>query len=79
MSFLEKNGKDCTFLMHHSPPSPSTSQRKALPTGQTSTLPTDLFYISLGYTSAPTDAFFDPALPHIRNVGGRVVDVAFGL
>ena len=24
MSFLEKNGKDCTFLMHHSPPSPST-------------------------------------------------------
>ena len=24
MSFLEKNGKDCTFLIHHSPPSLST-------------------------------------------------------
>lgn len=60
------------------PPTASSSgsmpNRKAIPTGHTSTLRTDLIYTSLGYTSAPTDAWFDPSLGHIRNTGGRVVD-----
>ena len=56
------------------PPTANSTYRKAVPTGQTSTLQTDLVYTSLGYTSSPADAWFDPALSHIRNTGGRVID-----
>lgn len=75
------NGMDLT-LAHTAlePPqlsaSGSTANRRAIPTGHTSTvtLRTDLIYTSLGYSSASTDAWFDHSLGHIRNTGGRVID-----
>lgn len=47
---------------------------KAVPTGATSILPTDLVITSLGHRSEPTTHWYDPVLGHVRNVSGRVVD-----
>lgn len=47
---------------------------KAVPTGATSILPTDLVITSLGHRSEPTTHWYDPGLGHVRNVSGRVVD-----
>ena len=47
---------------------------KAVPTGATSILPTDLIITSLGHRSEPTTHWYDPGLGHVRNVSGRVVD-----
>ena len=47
---------------------------KAVPTGATSILPTDLVITSLGHRSEPTAHWYDPGLGHVRNVSGRVVD-----
>jgi adrenodoxin-NADP+ reductase len=47
---------------------------KAVPTGATSILPTDLIITSLGHQSEPTTHWYDPGLGHVRNVSGRVVD-----
>lgn len=47
---------------------------KAVPTGVTSTLPTDLIITSLGHRSEPTAHWYDPGLGHVRNVSGRVID-----
>lgn len=47
---------------------------KAVPTGVTSVLPTDLVITSLGQRSEPTAHWYDPGLGHVRNVSGRVID-----
>ena len=47
---------------------------KAVSTGATSTLPTDLVITSLGHRSEPTAHWYDPGLGHVRNVLGRVLD-----
>jgi len=47
---------------------------KAVPTGVTSSLPTDLIITSLGHRSEPTTHWYDPGLGHVRNVSGRVGD-----
>jgi adrenodoxin-NADP+ reductase len=47
---------------------------RAVPTGATSILPTDLIITSLGHRSEPTTHWYDPGLGHVRNVSGRVVD-----
>ena len=47
---------------------------KAVPTGVTSTLPTDLIITSLGHRSESTTHWYDPELGHVRNVSGRVED-----
>ena len=47
---------------------------KAVPTGATSILPTDLIVTSLGHRSEPTTHWYDPGLGHVRNVSGRVGD-----
>ena len=47
---------------------------KAVPTGVTSILPTDLVITSLGHRSEPTAHWYDPGLGHVRNVSGRVID-----
>ena len=47
---------------------------KAVPTGVTSTLPTDLIITSLGHRSEPTTHWYDPGVGHVRNVSGRVGD-----
>ena len=50
------------------------ANNKAVPTGATSTLPTDLIITSLGHRSEPTTHWYDPGLGHVRNVSGRVGD-----
>ncbi|KAI0739679.1 hypothetical protein C8Q80DRAFT_196864 [Daedaleopsis nitida] len=68
------------------PPSSGTSQaqltlahtmldpsQRAVPTGETSTLSTDLVVTSLGHRAEPSAPWYDPALGHIRTVRGRVV------
>ena len=47
---------------------------RAMPTGATSILPTDLIITSLGHRSEPSTHWYDPGLGHVRNVSGRVVD-----
>ncbi|CAA7263849.1 unnamed protein product [Cyclocybe aegerita] len=49
-----------------------TTQR-AVDTGATSTISTDLVVTSLGFQGEPTARFYDPGLRHLRTVGGRVV------
>ncbi|KAF8152535.1 ferredoxin/adrenodoxin reductase [Crassisporium funariophilum] len=46
---------------------------RALPTGETSTLSTDLVITSLGFHGEPTTSFYDPGLRHLRTVSGRIV------
>ncbi|KAF8905843.1 FAD/NAD-P-binding domain-containing protein [Gymnopilus junonius] len=55
----------------HTTLDPQTS--RAVPTGLTSTLSTDLVITSLGFHGEPTLAFYDPGLRHLRTVRGRVV------
>ncbi|KAF9782487.1 hypothetical protein BJ322DRAFT_1111347 [Thelephora terrestris] len=50
------------------------AKNKAVPTGATSILPTDLIITSLGHRSEPTAHWYDPGLGHVRNVSGRVID-----
>ncbi|KAH9910940.1 uncharacterized protein B0H18DRAFT_1172329 [Fomitopsis serialis] len=50
---------------------PST---RAVPTGETSTLPTSLVATSLGHRAEPSAPWYDPALGHLRTLGGRVLD-----
>jgi len=45
----------------------------AVPTGETSTIPTDLVVTSLGFHGEPTANFYDPALRHLRTLSGRIV------
>ncbi|KAI0631733.1 FAD/NAD-P-binding domain-containing protein [Trametes polyzona] len=47
---------------------------RAVPTGESSTLETDLVVTSLGHRSEPSAPFYDPALNHLRTVSGRVVN-----
>ncbi|KAF5313910.1 hypothetical protein D9619_013067 [Psilocybe cf. subviscida] len=47
--------------------------QRAVPTGETSTLSTDLVVTSLGFRAEPTVTFYDPGLRHLRNIAGRVV------
>ncbi|KAG2059160.1 FAD/NAD(P)-binding domain-containing protein [Suillus hirtellus] len=44
----------------------------AVPTGETSTLPTSLVITSLGFHADPETTFFDPALRHLRSSAGRI-------
>lgn len=50
-----------------------TPEKKAVPTGETSTLRTSLVVTSLGHQAEPSLPWYDPSLKHVRTVGGRVV------
>lgn len=49
--------------------------RKAVASGESSAVDTDLVITSLGYRAEPTHEWYEPALGHIRNLNGRVSDV----
>ena len=51
---------------------------RAVPTGETSTLRTDLVVTALGHRAEPSAPWYDPALGHIRTLGARVVDATAG-
>ena len=68
-----------------SPDDPSTAQlslahtmvdsrtQRAVPTGQTSTLPTSLVVTSLGFHGEPIASFYDPGLGHLRTLDARII------
>lgn len=61
------------LTLAHTTLDPSSS--RALPTGESSTLSTDLVITSLGHRAEPSAPWYDPALGHLRTVGpGRVID-----
>lgn len=49
---------------------------RAAPTGETSSLSTSLVVTSLGHRAEPNATWYDPALGHLRTLGGRVLDAA---
>ena len=49
---------------------------RAIPTGETSTLPTSMVITSLGFHADPSSSFYDPALGHLRTLSGRVITSA---
>lgn len=49
---------------------------RAVTTGETSSLETSLVVTSLGHRAEPSAAWYDPALGHLRTLGGRVLDAA---
>ncbi|KAH9475559.1 NADPH:adrenodoxin oxidoreductase, mitochondrial [Psilocybe cubensis] len=55
----------------HTSVDPKTS--RAVPTGEVSTLSTDLVVTSLGFHGEPTVRFYDPGLRHLRAIEGRIV------
>lgn len=48
-------------------------EKRAVPTGETSQLDTDLVVTSLGQRAEPAQEWYEPALGHLRNVSGRIV------
>jgi adrenodoxin-NADP+ reductase len=60
--------------LSHTTLNPQTN--RAVPTGETSTLPTDLVITSLGFHGEPRAMFYDRGLGHLRNVSGRITDCA---
>ncbi|KAG2145991.1 uncharacterized protein EDB93DRAFT_495894 [Suillus bovinus] len=59
-----------TLTLAHTRLDPATC--RAVPTGESSTLPTSLVVTSLGFHADPETTFFDPALRHLRAYGGRI-------
>ena len=62
--------------LSHTTLDPQTN--RAVPTEETSTLPTDLVITSLGFHGEPRDTFYDPRLGHLRNVSGRITTIHAG-
>ena len=60
--------------LSHTTLDPQTN--RAVPTGEISTLPTDLVITSLGFHGEPSAMYYDPSLGHLRNVSGRIIDHA---
>jgi len=60
--------------LDHTTVDPTT--RRAVPTGETSTLTTSLVITSLGFRAEPTAPFYDPALGHLRVIAGRVASTS---
>ena len=60
--------------LSHTTLDPQTS--RAVPTKETSTLPTDLVITSLGLHGEPKAVYYDRGLGHLRNISGRITDGA---
>ncbi|KAM5530444.1 hypothetical protein V8D89_015884 [Ganoderma adspersum] len=59
-----------TLQLAHTTLDPS---QRAVPTGETSALSTDLVVTSLGHRAEPSAPWYDPALGHVRTERGRVL------
>ncbi|RXW16423.1 hypothetical protein EST38_g9429 [Candolleomyces aberdarensis] len=47
--------------------------QRAVPTGETSTIATDLVVTSLGFHGEPTASYYDPGLGHLRTLNNRII------
>ena len=68
---FSSSAKPLTLNLAHNTLSP---EKRAVPTGETSTLPTSLVVTSLGHHADPSTPWYEPVLGHVRTVGGRVID-----
>lgn len=59
------------LLLAHTYLDPKTN--RAVPTAETSVLPTSLVVTSLGFHSDPIMTFYDPSLGHLRTLSGRAI------
>jgi adrenodoxin-NADP+ reductase len=62
------------LYLSHTTLDPQTN--RAVPTEETSTLSTDLVITSLGFHGDPRAMFYDHGLGHLRNVSGRITNLA---
>lgn len=68
---MSASPRPLTLDLAHNALSP---EKKAVPTGETSTLSTSMVVTSLGHHADPSTPWYEPSLGHVRTVGGRVVD-----
>ncbi|KAJ2917338.1 hypothetical protein MD484_g3044, partial [Candolleomyces efflorescens] len=47
--------------------------QRAVPTGETSTISTDLVVTSLGFHGEPSASYYDPGLGHLRTLNNRII------
>ncbi|PPQ86566.1 hypothetical protein CVT25_006158 [Psilocybe cyanescens] len=66
-----KTSPSAQLSLAHTSVDPKT--QRAVPTGEVSTISTDLVVTSLGFHGEPTVNFYDPGLRHLRSVSGRIV------
>ena len=66
----ENNSDKARLTLAHTALDPTS---RAVPTGESSTLDTDLVITSLGHRSEPSAPWYDPALGHLSTIRGRVV------
>ncbi|KAG2018709.1 ferrodoxin-NADP(+) reductase [Coprinopsis cinerea AmutBmut pab1-1] len=68
-----QNGRPrATLSLAHTQVDPST--KRAVETGESSQVTTDLVISSLGFHGEPTASFYDPGLRHLRTLSNRVVN-----
>jgi adrenodoxin-NADP+ reductase len=70
---LVEDGRRMTLSLAHTT---LDEQSRAVPTGVTSSLRTDLVVTALGHHADPSAVYYDPALGHLRTNRGRVLDGA---
>jgi adrenodoxin-NADP+ reductase len=68
---LEVHGQHLTLSLVHTA---LDEHSRAVPTGATSALRTDLVVTSLGQHADPSAVYYDPAVGHLRTDRGRVLD-----
>ncbi|TFK19215.1 ferrodoxin-NADP(+) reductase [Coprinopsis marcescibilis] len=61
-----------TLSLAHTMVDPST--KRAVETGESSQLTTDLVVTSMGFHGEPTASFYDPSMGHLRTVGNQMID-----
>lgn len=61
-----------TLSLSHTATDPTT--QRAMPTGESSQLTTDLVISSLGFHGEPTASYFDPSLGHLRTLSNRIIN-----
>lgn len=61
----------CHLSLSHTMVDPTT--KRAEPTGETSTVSTDLVVTSLGFHGEPSASYYDPGLGHLRTLSNRII------
>jgi adrenodoxin-NADP+ reductase len=70
---LGEDGQHLTLSLAHTA---LDQHSRAVPTGETSVLRTDLVVTALGHHADPSTVYYDPTLGHLRTDRGRVLDGA---
>lgn len=71
MSSSSSSSTQAQLSLAHTIVDPTT--KRAVTTGETTTLPTSLVVTALGFHGEPSASFYDPGLGHLRTLGSRVI------